>query len=297
MKELEFLNTIKNLSKSSFLGDDCAYIKSKNIVITQDNFVEDVHFKTCWASPFQIGYKATIVNISDILASGAKPLYLSIGISVPENTNNHFIEELYKGILKASNGAEIIGGDITAGKKCFISITAIGDTTDRNISSRSFAKEGYFVITNGNYGYSAEGFEQLCLNNLKSKYVKYHLEPKLNYEFSEKLAIQKGVKYAMMDTSDGLADALFKIADASNVTLDINYDEIKHSGISDKNQVLFGGEDYNLLAVVPEKMLKNLTDYYIIGRAVKRIDEVRVILNEIRYSDYDEMNTYNHFKS
>ena len=68
MKEQRLIKIIKEQTKSSYLGDDCAYLKDLGIVITQDNFVEDIHFKREWATPYQIGYKATAVNISDILA-------------------------------------------------------------------------------------------------------------------------------------------------------------------------------------------------------------------------------------
>ena len=73
MKELDFIKIINNITQSSYLGDDCAYLKDLGIVVTQDNFVENVHFKRDWATPYQIGYKATAVNVSDVLASGAVP--------------------------------------------------------------------------------------------------------------------------------------------------------------------------------------------------------------------------------
>jgi hypothetical protein len=83
---------LKKHAKNSYIGDDFAYLKNLGIFVTQDNFIEDIHFKKAWSSPYQIGYKATIVNISDILASGAKPAYLTIGLSLP-NVENSFIEE------------------------------------------------------------------------------------------------------------------------------------------------------------------------------------------------------------
>ena len=90
MKEQDFLEIIKNETKSNYIGDDCAHIEELGIVITQDNFVEDVHFKTDWATPYQIGYKATVVNISDVLASGATPVFLTVGLSLPRNIDDYF---------------------------------------------------------------------------------------------------------------------------------------------------------------------------------------------------------------
>lgn len=285
MKEHNFINIIKSQTNSIYIGDDCAYIKEKNIVITQDNFVENIHFKRAWATPYQIGYKATVVNISDILASGAKPKYLSIGLSIPNDIDEIFIKELYRGIIAGAYGAEIIGGDITGSDKIFISITAIGDTNERKISSRANAKSGYIVITNGEFGLSSKGLEELSKGKKQSKYISAHLEPKLDPHFSETISKQILEDYAMMDTSDGLADALFQIAKSSKVKIKTNFIE-----------GMFGAEDYSLVAVVPETFLKKIKDYKIIGK-VYDFDGYYLEIEGKKYSNYDELNLYNHFDS
>lgn len=284
MKELDFIEIIKNQTKSEFLGDDCAYLKDLNIVVTQDNFVEDVHFKKEWATPYQIGYKACVVNISDILASGAKPEYITVGLSVPNDIDDNFVKEFYKGVQAGSYGAKIAGGDITGGDKIFISITAIGSTLGRKISSRANAKEGYVVITKGKYGASAKGFEELKNGKIKSENIKAHLEPELMPDFSEMISTKIKTAYAMMDTSDGLADALFKIAKASNCTIKADYIE-----------GMFGAEDYHLVAAVPRSFLKELKDYSIIGEVTKYCGYFLTI-GDKNFSDYDELGLYDHFK-
>ena len=284
MKELELINIIKEQTQSGYIGDDCAFLKDLNIVVTQDNFIEDVHFKREWATPYQIGYKAATVNISDVLASGAKPAYLTVGLSAPNDIDNDFIKELYRGISDGAYGAKIIGGDITGGNKLFISITAIGTTKDRKISSRSHAKPGYVVITHGKYGESAKGLEELKQGLRKSDSIRAHLEPKLEPEFSEAISCNIREDYAMMDTSDGLADALYKIAEASNVT-------IKAKNI----EGIFGFEDYHLVAAVPDSFLNKIKfNYYVIGE-VKEFDCSYLNINNIKYYDYNQLNTYNHF--
>ncbi len=283
MKELDFIDIIKNRTNSDFLGDDCAYLKDIGIVITQDNFVEDVHFKREWATPYQIGYKACAVNISDILASGGKPEYITVGLSIPNGIDEYFISELYQGIQAGSYGAKIAGGDITSGDKIFISITAIGSTEGRKISSRAHAKEGYIVITKGKYGLSSKGLKELIDEQKESENIKIHLEPKLYPEFSERISTKIQSDYAMMDTSDGLADALFKIAEASNCTI-----EAKHV------DGMFGAEDYNLVAAVPEEFLKELKDYYVIGKVIK-YNGYRLSTDGKNFSNYDELNLYDHF--
>ena len=77
MREKEYISSIKQILNSEYIGDDCAYLKDLGIVLTQDSLVEDVHFKRNFITPYQLGYKSIMVNISDIAASGAMPAYLT----------------------------------------------------------------------------------------------------------------------------------------------------------------------------------------------------------------------------
>jgi thiamine-monophosphate kinase len=283
MKELDFINIIKNQTGTEFIGDDCAYLKELGIVISQDNLVEDVHFEREWATPYQIGYKAAAVNISDILASGGKPEYLTVGLSVPNYIDEIFIKELYRGIQAGSYGAKIAGGDITGADKIFISIAAVGSTKGRKISSRTGAKPGYVVIANGKFGLSSKGLQELLEGKTESENIKAHFEPKLNPEFSESISLKIKTDYAMMDTSDGLSDALFKIAQASNCTIDAEYTE-----------GMFGAEDYNLVAAVPKEFLPELKEYFVIGE-VKDYQGYYLKIDDKKYSKYDELGLYDHF--
>ena len=284
MKELDFINVIKKEANTNLMGDDCAYLKEYGIVITQDNFVEDVHFKRDWATPYQIGYKAAAVNISDILASGGKPEYITVGLSLPANIDEEFIKEFYRGVNVGAYGAKVAGGDITGADRIFVSITAVGGTQGRRISSRAFAKPGYIVITNGKYGLSTKGLQELQNGIHQSENITIHLEPKLNPKFSEQISAKIKSDYAMMDTSDGLADALFKIAQASGCTIEADYIE-----------GMFGAEDYNLVAAVPQEFLSNIDDYYIIGKVKEYGGSYLKIGNET-FLDYDELGLYDHFR-
>ena len=86
MKEQDFINIIKKQIGTEYIGDDCAFLKDLGIVVTQDSLVEDVHFKMNWCTPYQLGFKAVTVNISDVLASGAEPKYVTIALSLPSKT-------------------------------------------------------------------------------------------------------------------------------------------------------------------------------------------------------------------
>ncbi len=284
MKEQDFINIIKNQIGDEFLGDDCAYLKELGIVVSQDSLVEDVHFKREWCTPFQLGYKSVTVNISDILASGAKPAYVTIALSLPDDIDENFIKEFYSGAKSALHGAKIVGGDITGGKNISISITAIGKTEGRKISSRSHAKAGYKLITRGKYGLSSAGLVELMRGGNNKELIRTHLEPQIDEQFSKDISEQIQTDYAMMDTSDGLADALFKIAEASGTSI-----------ISNEIEGMFGAEDYHLVAAVPEEFLEKLTDFYIVGDVTLKQDFVLKIGNR-EYKNYDELKLFDHFR-
>ena len=283
MKEQDFINIIKKQIGTEYIGDDCAFLKDLGIVVTQDSLVEDVHFKMNWCTPYQLGFKAVTVNISDVLASGAEPKYLTIALSLPSNIEEGFIEEFYKGAKSALRGAKVVGGDITGADKIYISITAIGTTSGRKISSRSNAHVGDVVITKGEFGKSSLGLKELMNGGNDSELIRTHLEPQLEENFANEIATQINSEYAMMDTSDGLADALFQIASSSNVSIDSKFVE----GI-------FGAEDYKLVATVPREFLKKLTEYEIIGKVVEKQDYILKVGNK-KYYSYDELGLYNHF--
>lgn len=307
MKEKEFLQTIKNTLNSKYIGDDCAYLKDLGIVVSQDSLVEDVHFKLSYTTPFQLGYKSVMVNISDICASGAKPVYLTISLSLPKNIDINFVKDFYEGAKMAAQNVEIVGGDITGSEKIYISVSAIGSTKNRKISSRSNAKIGQKIIVSGSHGSSAAGLK-LLLDGKKEPQtlVNAHLMPKAQICFSTQIAENAKTNYAMMDTSDGFMDALSQIANASNVVMSVDFDKIPYDQeikIFDDWQdlIFYGGEDYQLVAAVDENLLKNIHGYTIIGEVLKPKNISGVNIN---YSDKKEFLTfeqienklYNHFK-
>ena len=275
MKEKEFIEIIKSVTGSGLIGDDCAYLKDLGIVMTQDNLVEDVHFRREWVTPYQLGRKAVMVSISDVCASGAKPLYATIGLSLPPDIDAEFIKLFYEGACSA--GVEIVGGDITGADKIFISVTAIGLTAGRRISSRAGARIGQKVVVSGEHGSSAAGLMLLKstphpspLPQGERGFITAHLEPEAQCEFSERIAANIKEDYAMMDTSDGLMDALVQIAQASGNHLSIDFDKIPYDKDLEqfnqyKDLIFYGGEDYQLVATVPEELAK---DFIVIGEVL-----------------------------
>lgn len=301
MKEKEFITIIKNTLNSPYIGDDCAYLKDLGIVVTQDSLVEDVHFSTKFISAFDLGFKAVMVNVSDVAASGAEPKYLTVSLSLPSNVKEDFVEEFYNGCKKAcGNDVQIVGGDITGSEKIYISISAIGKTLGRNISSRKNAKIGQKVIVSGIHGSSSAGLKLLLEGkNSPEKFIKSHINPVAQVEFGKKISTTVKEPYAMMDTSDGLMDGLSTIANESGVLLDIDFDKIPHDKDIEQFEnwqdlVLFGGEDYQILATVPQ----NFQGGFEIG-VVKEGLGVNLKLRDkiTHYSKQDvEEKVFNHFK-
>lgn len=304
-KEARFLQIISDvLDDSSYLGDDCAYLSEYNLVVSSDSLVEDVHFDLNTISAYSLGKKSLLVNISDILSSGAKPEYLTVSLS--GMLNEDFIENFYRGANEICHkyGLKIIGGDLTGGDKITIAVTIFGNTKGRNISSRKNAKDGYIVLLAGYHGSSAAGFKILNGNDKcflaredvsknKDYFIKSHTEPELYPEISEIIAKNCKQPYAMMDTSDGLYDGLKKISEASDVGFSIEFDKILRK-TNNFNDVLFGGEDYGLLICLEtsdfEKVfpLLNGKDIAVIGKVTngKILVDGKEITEDLSYEHF-----------
>lgn len=294
MKEEKILSIIKSVIGDKYIGDDCAYIKDLGIIVSQDSLVEDVHFSLKYISPYQLGYKSAMVNISDISASGGEGKYITVALSLPKNITDNFVKEFYEGLsnaLKKCGNIEVIGGDITGSDKIMVSITIIGIDKNRKISSRSHAQTGQVIVASGVHGSSAIGLKMLLSNkNFDDKYkhlfIPAHLMPEAQVQFSKNISKNIQENYAMMDSSDGLADTLYKIATASNKTLVVDFNKIEYEKELEElfpenyvDMILFGGEDYQIIATIPEE-LANKFGMNIIGRVVDKIQNEPVkILN------------------
>lgn len=280
MDELKLLQTIKNIiPNNDYIGDDTAYLQDLGLVVTTDTLVEDVHFRLKHTSAFDLGFKAMAVNLSDIASDGAIPAYALVSLSIPKSLNEQFIEEFYKGMneLCVRHNVSIIGGDITGGEKLFINITIIGKTLELKPARRNNAKVGDIVIATGFYGNSKAGFEILENEEkykdefpsfILEKFKKAHRKPEPHLGFGRIILQNSKNTPAMMDTSDGLADALFKIAQSSKIEMEIDQNLIpidpdlkEIAGITNSdvnNWILFGGEDYTLVACVDEEAANKL---------------------------------------
>ncbi len=309
MKESEFLNIINNtLSDNKLLGEDCAFLPDLNIYITQDTLIEGIHFDRNFTDFFTLAKKSVAVNLSDLAANLADPKYISVSISAPTDFSSKNMEDFYKGIEDCCKKYKIsvCGGDLTGSTNGIcISVCAIGTPICKTKVSRDFAKEEQIVCVTKNYGSSAYALQCLLNNNKCGEdLLKTHLEPVPDIEISKKLAQLNYDKIAIMDSSDGLCDALFKIAQASNKSIEVDFSkipydkEIENYNGNFKDLILWGGEDYGLVFCVEEKDLPKLKDNAIkIGTVkpkqknyVAKIDDLKI--DEKIFSK----KCYNHFK-
>lgn len=276
--EAGLVERLRELFQTSFaqgvevgIGDDAAVISASNnkLVATLDIAIEDVHFKTLWSSPFQIGAKLTTANLADLFSMGATPKYLLVGAAISELSNSEVITELAQGIRSVADKFEVsvIGGDLSKSEKMSLSITALGEMAKDPIT-RSGASAGDLIYLSALPGLSAAGLAILERGLDRPKYVvQAHLNPKL-------VAPTKLIEVAsaMCDISDGLVSDARNIARASKVDLNFDTSALEASpdfkdlgelatelGVDVYDWILSGGEDHFFIATVPEKYAdKNL---------------------------------------
>lgn len=244
------------------IGDDAAVIKSSNnkLVATVDMAVEGIHFHRKWSSPFQIGAKLTTANLADIYAMGAVPKYLLVAAGINELNNSETVSELAKGIRSVADKFEVsvIGGDLSKSEKMTLSITALGELSDKPIL-RSGGRVGDLIYLSSLTGLSAAGLAILNRELDRPRYVvEAHLNPKL-------VAPDKLIKVAtsMCDVSDGLATDALHLATASAVNFNLSKELISMATdfkdlaelAKELNEdvfdwILTGGEDHFFLATV-----------------------------------------------
>lgn len=247
------------------IGDDAAVltgIKNK-LVATTDMAVEDIHFRTAWSSPFQIGAKLATANLADLFAMGALPKYLLVAAALPKKISDDFISELAKGIRSVADSFEVavVGGDLSQAEKISLAITAFGDLTGKPIT-RSGAKVGDQIYLTQLPGLSAAGLAILGRGLNRPRYVvEAHLNPKLR----KPEALIK-IATSMCDISDGISIDAGNIAKASKVNFSLEKDLIsqavefadlaelaKELNEDVFNWILNGGEDHFFLATVNPK--------------------------------------------
>ncbi len=265
------------------MGDDAAAIRSARtgeyLLVTTDMLLEDVDFRREWTTPRQLGFKSAAVNMSDLAAMGARPLFFTVSLAFPPGTSERWIVDFYDGLTDpaSSTGAHLIGGDLSHSEKgLMISITALGESVNHRILYRSGGRPGDLLYVTGLLGRSAAGLKLLQKGRLRPRSqfqkeaIRAHLSPEPRCEAGLWLA-QSGLVHCMMDLSDGLSADLPRLCMESGVGAEIfsaNLPVFPESRSWDCDPIdlaLNGGEDFELLFAVPASKSRLLERSYPCG--------------------------------
>ncbi len=255
---------INHSSTIKGVGDDCAVIspKEKEILITTDFLVEGVHFDLSYMPLKHLGYKAVMVNLSDVYAMNAEAKQITVSIAV----SNRF-SLAYK--------VDLVGGDTTSSTKgLLISITAVGSAKKEDIIYRNTAKPTDLVVVSGDLGgaylglqvlerekqvYKVNPNNQPDLENY-SYIIERQLKPEARKDIVQLLKDLEVKPTSMIDVSDGLSSELFHICTQSKVGCKVYEDKFpldpqvistcEEFNIDSTMVVLSGGEDYELLFTI-----------------------------------------------
>lgn len=300
---------IKNPTTIKGVGDDAAVLDFKNqqVVLTTDLLIEGVHFDLSYMPLKHLGYKAAIVNISDVCAMNATPTQITVSIAISNRFPLEAIEELYAGIKIACEKYEVdlVGGDTTSSTKgMLISVTALGVLNSDEVIYRSGAKPNDLLVVSGDLGASYLGLQvlerekQVFLVNPQSQpdltaydyLVERHLKPEARKDIIEMLKELEVKPTSMIDISDGLSSEILHICKQSNVGCKLYEEKIpldqqvittcEEFNINSTTVALSGGEDYELLFTIAQEdfdKIKGNPSMTIIGFMTEAKDGVNLI--------------------
>ena len=288
---------LKNASSLKGIGDDAAVLSypDKKIVVTTDLLTEGIHFNLMYVPLKHLGYKAVVVNLSDVYAMNATPRQITVSIAISSKFSLEAVEELYSGIHLACEkyGIDLIGGDTTSSLTgLIISITAIGEANEEELVYRSGALVTDLVCVTGDLGGAYMGLQLLERENevfkvnphQKPQFEGYdyilerQLKPEARNDIKELLKTLNIKPTSMIDISDGLSSEVLHLCKASKVGCSIYEEKIpldkqtkdfaEELSINPLVAALNGGEDYELLFTVPlasYDLVKREFDITIIG--------------------------------
>ena len=303
---------LKHKSSIKGVGDDAAVLsyKDKQILITKDLLLEGVHFDLTYVPLKHLGYKAAIVNFSDIVAMNGTPKQMVIGIGASNRISVEALEEIYKGIYLACENykVDVVGGDtVSSAGGLVLSITVIGEGDKENIVYRNTASKGDLIVVSGDLGAAYMGL--MLLEREKQVYKgDPNMQPDLEgYDYilgrqlkpearTDILAHLKeiGVKpTSMIDISDGLASEIMHICHDSELGCSIYEDKIpidvttvnlaQEFKIDPTTCALNGGEDYELLFTIKQddyEKIKDLKGVSVIGHMTEKNEGVNLITRD-----------------
>ena len=289
---------LQNSSSKLGVGDDAAVLQFEEglqTVITTDLLIEGIHFDLMYVPLKHLGYKAVVVNLSDIYAMNGTPKQITVSIATSNRFSVEALDDLYEGIYFACKkyGVDLIGGDTSSSTKgLIISVTAIGECREENLTKRSGAKENDLLCVSGDLGGAYLGLQllerekRIYLENPEvqpnlegqSYIVGRQLKPEARKDVIELLRSLNVKPTSMIDISDGLSSEILHLCEASRTGCRLYEEKIPIAeetyqmgmkfNIDPTTCALNGGEDYELLFTVDQddyEKVKNNPDISIIG--------------------------------
>lgn len=291
-----------NPSTVRSVGDDAAVLRYPGDVdelVTTDLLVEGIHFDLTYMPLKHLGYKAAVVNFSDIYAMNGHPRQIVVSLAISSRFAVEHLEELYAGIRLACDiyGVDLVGGDTTASRSgLVISITCIGEAAPDAVVTRDGAKDTDLICVSGDLGSAYMGLQLLEREKVASKGIKdfqpefggkeylieRQLKPEARRDVIENLAKEGIVPTSMMDISDGLSSELLHICKASDCGCRVYEDRIpidyqtavmaEELNMNLVTAAMNGGEDYELLFTVPlhaHEAMRKIPGVHVIGHITK----------------------------
>ena len=292
----------KNASTYKGVGDDCAVLHGNSdlqTLVTTDLLLEGIHFDLTYVPLRHLGYKAVVVNVSDVIAMNGTPRQITVSLGISKRFTVEHIAELYAGIRLACDtyGVDLVGGDTSASVTgLVISITCIGDAPKDDIVYRSGARDTDLICVSGDLGGAYMGLQLLERERTAGQGIRdfqpdfagreyileRQLKPEARRDVLDELR-QLGIKpTAMMDVSDGLSSELLHICKASGVGCRVYEDRIpidyqtavmaEELNMNVITAAMNGGEDYELLFTVPltdHEKVTQMRTARLIGRITK----------------------------
>ncbi|MGI8891964.1 MAG: thiamine-phosphate kinase [Bacteroidia bacterium] len=318
LSELGEFGLIEHISKSVKLsnkttvkgiGDDAAVIDNTAgmTVLTSDMLIEGIHFDLTFSPLKHLGYKAVVVNLSDVYAMNARPNQVLVNIGVSNRFSLEAIEEFYAGVLLACEkyGVDLAGGDTTSSQHGFIiSVTAIGVAANDKITYRNGAKVNDLICVTGDLGAAYVGLQLLEREkkiflenpNIQPDFeghdyiLERQLKPETQKWLIEELEKAKVVPTAMIDISDGLSSEIIHICTQSEKGCQLYEDKIPvdhqtvlmadEFNLSPSVCALNGGEDYELLFTVSQKdfeKVKAIKNIHFLGYITEATEGINLI--------------------
>ncbi|WP_298116496.1 thiamine-phosphate kinase [Flavobacterium sp.] len=300
---------VKQQSTIKSIGDDAAVLdfRDKKIVVSTDLLIEGVHFDLSYMPLRHLGYKAVVVNVSDICAMNAKPTQITVSVAVSNRFPLEALEELFDGITLASKfyNIDVIGGDTTSSQKgLIISITALGEANENEIVYRNGAKQGNLLVVSGDLGSAYMGLQvlerekqvfQVNPNNQPdldayTYLIERQLRPEARHDIKDLLAKLDVKPTSMIDISDGLSSEIIHICKQSAVGCNLYEEKIpvdpqfinvcEEFNIDSTTVAINGGEDYELLFTIAMEdfdKIKANPNFTVIGHMVQESEGIHLI--------------------